>query len=186
MTSSNRRQLFAAAVLPLLAAAGLLLAACGGTSHAAGPGSANGSTNQRALVVLRQLAHCIRAHGNPSFPDPVVRNDGVPVFPDSAPRVPTPTQQACRTIADRIPPDYTETTAVSAGDYHKLLTLARCIRSQGIPDWPDPNALGEFPIDSRIQQAMRVNKRAFNPAIHACARLNPNPSGGINVVRARP
>jgi hypothetical protein len=97
--------------------------------------------------------------------------------------VPTSTQQACRAIANRIPADYTETTAVSATDYHKLLALARCIRAHGIPDWPDPNALGEFPIDVRIQLG---GKRYFSPAIHACARLEPDPSEGVNIVRARP
>ena len=183
MTSRRRNRFLGAPLLPLIGAAGLLLAGCGGTSHPARAGSPSGSTNQQALVALRELARCVRAHGLPNFPDPVVRNDGVPVFPDSAPRVPPATQQACRSVANRIPPDYTETTAVSAGDYQKLLALARCIRAQGIPDWPDPNTLGEFPIDSRIQQG---GKRLFVQAIHACARLNPNPSGGVNVVQAHP
>lgn len=183
MTDSPSKRIVAAALVPVAAAAGLLLAACGGATHAAGSPGTHGSTNQRALVVLRQLAVCVRTHGLPGFPDPVVRNDGVPVFPDSAPRVPEAAQQACSAIANRIPPDYTETTAVSASDYQKLLALGRCIRAHGIPDWPDPNPLGEFPIDARIQHG---GKRLFVPAIHACARLNPNPSGGINVVQARP
>jgi hypothetical protein len=104
------------------------------------------------------------------------------VFPDSAPDVPQTAQQACRTVIAQIPPNYTATTAVSSSDFQKLLRLARCIRSHGIPDWPDPNALGEFPINTQIQQG---GKPLFEPAVHACARLNPNPSGGINVVRAR-
>lgn len=173
---------------PMLIAGGAmvaLLAGCGASSYHSSA-AANGTVNQRALIALRQLASCVRAHGIPSFPDPQMGSDGVPRFPESAPRVPTAAQQACRTVAGRIPPDYTETTAVSAGDYQKLLVLARCIRSHGIPDWPDPNPLGEFPIDTRIQQAMQANKRAFDPAIHACARLNPHPTGGINVVRAQP
>jgi len=176
----------AIAVLPLLLASGLaaasLLAGCGsGSSGSLGGGSR--SSDRTALVVLRDLARCVRAHGIPSFPDPQVGSDGVPRYPDSAPRVPTATRQACRTIAARIPPDYTSTAAVSPGDFQKLLQLARCIRTHGIPDWPDPNALGEFPINARIQQG---GKRLFVPAVHACARLNPNPSGGVNVVRARP
>jgi hypothetical protein len=173
---------------PLLAAAGgisvVLLAGCGGASHTAGGGgSTQGSSNRQALVALRELARCVRAHGLPGFPDPVVQSDGHPVFPDGAPRVPQATQQACRTVAARIPPDYTATTAVSSSDFQKLLQLAHCIRAHGIPDWPDPNPLGEFPIDTHIQ---RAGKRLFFPAVHACARLNPNPSGGINVIQARP
>ena len=136
--------------------------------------------NQQALVVLRELARCVREHGLPDFPDPVLRANGVPVFPDSAPRVPPQTQQACRSIANRIPPEYSVTTAVSPSDFARLLRLARCIRAHGIPDWPDPNTLGEFPIDPRIQQG---GKPLFMSAVRACARQNPNPTGGVNLVR---
>jgi len=172
--------------LPALAAAGaavaVLLSGCGSSpDHASG--SAAGSVNARALIALRQLSRCVRAHGMPSFPDPEVGADGVPRFPDSAPRVPPATQQACSTVAAQIPPDYTSTVAVSSSDLEKLLQLARCIRTHGVPDWPDPNPLGEFPINIRIQNG---GKRLFVPALHACARLNPNPTGGVHVVRAQP
>jgi hypothetical protein len=155
-----------------------LLAGCGAAQTVNGA-----SVEQRAAAVLRQLAHCVRAHGLADFPDPQVGSDGVARFPDSAPRVPVATQQACRSIAARIPPQYTSTAPASSGDYRKLLTFARCVRSHGMPDWPDPNALGEFPINARIEQG---GKRLFSPALHACARLLPNPNGGIHVVRARP
>jgi hypothetical protein len=69
---------------------------------------------------------------------------------------------------------------VSASDFEQLAKFARCIRSHGVPDWPDPNPLGEFPIGTRLQHG---GKRLFGQAAHACARLNPNP-GGINVVLA--
>lgn len=171
---------------PILAAAGAcaaaLLVGCGAVSHAGGGGSSRGSSNRQALVVLRQYARCVRAHGLPNFPDPVVQSGGHPVFPDSAPDVPQTAQQSCRMVIARIPPNYTATTAVSSSDFQKLLQLARCIRAHGIPDWPDPNALGEFPVDTHIQQG---GKRLFVPAVHACARLNPNPTGGINVIQAR-
>jgi hypothetical protein len=119
----------------------------------------------------------------PSFPDPVIGRNGVPAYPDSSPRISAAAKQACRTVADRMPANYTSTTPVSASDFQKLLVLARCIRSHGIHDWPDPNALGEFPIDARIQGG---GKALFVPAVHACARLDPNPDGGINVVQERP
>jgi hypothetical protein len=168
-------------VLAAGASAAFLLAGCG-SSHATSAGGGP-SVNRRATAVLRELASCVRAHGLSDFPDPRVGSDGVPRFPDSAPRVPVATQQACRAIAAQIPPQYTSTTAVSSSDYQKLLQLARCIRTHGIADWPDPNALGEFPINTRIELG---GKHLFVPAVHACARLNPNPSGGINVVRAHP
>jgi hypothetical protein len=166
----------------VLAAAAFALGACG-AQHVASSGTHASGTNQQALIVLRQLAACVRAHGMPSFPDPIIGRNGVPVYPDSSPRISAAAQQACRTVAARMPANYTSTTPVSASDFQKLLVLARCIRAHGIHDWPDPNALGEFPIDSRIQGG---GKALFVPAVHACARLNPDPNGGINVVQARP
>jgi len=168
-----------ASLLAAGASVAFLVAACG-TQHAVSSGS--GSVDQRATVVLRSLARCVRAHGLPDFPDPQIGSDGVPRFPDSAPRVPVAARQACRAVAAQIPPQYTSTTAVSPTDYQKLLRLARCVRAHRIADWPDPNALGEFPIDPRIQQG---GKALFVPAVRACARLNPDPNGGVHVVRAQ-
>jgi hypothetical protein len=162
-------------------AAGLAVAGCGGSHHVA-PTSSSGSANARATLVLRQLARCVRTHGMPSFPDPVVDSNGHPKYPDSAPRIPSSIQQACNAVAAQMPSSYTATVPVSNADYQKLLRFARCMRSH-IADWPDPNALGEFPIDVHIQQG---GKRLFVPAAHACARLNPDPSGGIDVIQARP
>jgi hypothetical protein len=164
------------AALAAGAAALLPLAGCGGGSNRP---AADTAPNEQALVVLRELAHCIRAHGLPGFPDPQLGANGVPVFPNSAPRVPPETRQACQSIANRIPPAYSVTTAVSPSDFAKLLRFARCVRAHGVPDWPDPNTLGEFPINARLQQG---GKQRFASAAQACARLNPDPSGGIHMV----
>ncbi|MBV8257857.1 MAG: hypothetical protein JO073_08575 [Actinobacteria bacterium] len=159
---------------------GSLGLAAGGFALAASSTPPRGSLNQQALVVLRHWAACIRQHGVPAFPDPTIDTNGVPVFPNSAPRTPVSAQRACASIYAQMPAGWTETQPVSLTDYQKLLVFARCMRTR-IPDWPDPNRLGEFPIDAHIQQG---GKRLFVPAAHACARLNPNPSGGISVVRA--
>src|SRR5262249_22433123 len=130
---------------------------------------------------VRSFARCVRAHVTPDFPDPLIGSDGVPRFPDSAPRVPATSQQACRRFAAEIPARYSSTTAVSSVDYARLLRLAHCIRAHGIPHWPDPNALGEFRIDPTKGGA---GKRAF-AAVRACARMNTDTNGGVDVVRAQ-
>jgi len=165
--------------LAAIAAAGLV-AGCGSSGPSAQ--STLGSADQRAEQALVRLARCVRTHGLPGFPGPVVGSDGVPKFPDSAPRVPASTRTACASVANQIPAGYTETRPASNADLQKLIAFAHCMR-QRIPAWPDPNALGEFPIDSQIQQG---GKKLFVPVAHACARLNPDPSGGIHVVRAQP
>jgi hypothetical protein len=162
----------------LLIAAIALLAGCADTTHSTG----QNALNQESAAVLRDLSRCIRAHGLPSFPDPVIGNDGVPRYPDSAPRVPESARQPCAEIANRIPAAYQSTQPVSSADYQKLLAFARCVRAHGIADWPDPNPLGEFPIDRRIQAD---GKRIVLRAEHTCGRANPDPSGGIHVIQAR-
>lgn len=161
--------------------AGLLVAGCGGAPHSAA--TTSDSVNARATTVLRALARCVRAHGMPSFPDPAVDGNGHPKYPDSSPRIPPSIQQACKSVAEQMPASYTATVPVSSADFHKLLVFARCVRSHGVADWPDPNALGEFPVDARIQHG---GKRLMLAPIRACARLNPDPSGGIDVVQAQP
>jgi hypothetical protein len=168
--------------LPCLIAATAVAGFAAGCGAGSAPPASPSEVNARAEHVLVLLARCIQTHGLPSFPGPVTGDNGVPKFPDSAPRVPSSTRTACVSVANQLPTQYTETQPVSNSDLQKLMAFARCVRRL-IPDWPDPNALGEFPINSRIEQG---GKRLFVPAAHACARLNPDPSGGIHVVRARP
>ena len=36
-----------------------------------------------------------------------------------------------------------------------LLKFARCMRSHGISDWPDPSSDGSFPLDSRLTHTLK-------------------------------
>src|SRR5215472_2926655 len=119
----------------------------GGTSQGV---TAQGGTAQ-SVTVLRELARCIRGHGMPGWPDPVINPlTGGADFPPNAPRVPVSIQHACQSIANRLPPDAQATQPPSAVGMQGLLRFARCLRSHGIPNWPDPNALGEFPMTTQL------------------------------------
>lgn len=144
----------------------LSLTACGGSKRSAS------SAEQSANVTLRGLAACFRAHGLPDFPDPVVGRDGVPRFPDSAPRTSPSAQQACSAIANRLPVTYSDAPPVlSATKYRQLLRFSSCVRANGYPDWPDPNRRGQFMLPSRIQGA---TKSLLLSAQRACEHLNPD------------
>jgi hypothetical protein len=182
MSTSTQTALAKPRFLGLLLALGagigaaLLLGGCGG-----GGDSVTNSATAQANAIVHQLVRCIRTHGVPTFPDPIAGSDGVLRPPTDAPRVPPATVAACQSIADRLPPNYTSTQPVSTVDFQKLIRFARCIRSHGVPDWPDPNALGEFPLNRRL---IVGGKRLVIHAVQACARLNPDPSGGINITQA--
>jgi hypothetical protein len=120
--------------------------------------------------VLRELAVCFRAHGLADFPDPVVGADGVAHFPNSAPRTPVPAQRACSRIADRLPGADSHGPAVSSAQLHRLLVFARCIRSHGVSDYPDPNDLGQFNPDANVRGP---EKPALLVALRDCASLRP-------------
>jgi hypothetical protein len=130
---SVRSLLLAAAVSTSLSACSLPWQA---TSHA--------SQAPDTAVVYRELAQCIRSHGQPDFPDPVVDRHGNVDFPANAPRTSDSTRQACHSIADRLPQasaGHAPTQAV----VDRQKRFAQCMRSSGFDRWPDPNPDGSNP-----------------------------------------
>jgi hypothetical protein len=59
--------------------------------------------------------------------------------------------------------------AAGSTNYQKELAFAQCMRSHGLPGWPDPDSQGNFnaaPIDARSSQYQSASK--------ACRHLLPN------------
>ena len=61
-----------------------------------------------------------------------------------------------------------------------LRQLARCMRSHGHPDWPDPNTLGEFLVPVQMVSPL---KGADRPAMQACIKYVP---GGWQYLQVGP
>jgi hypothetical protein len=102
-----------------------LATACG-----AGPPSAGPAVSSKAVAYSR----CMRAHGVPDFPDPA-RGGGVPkVTPQQAGVSNSRFQAAQRGCAPLLQPPPGQAPQIMTG----LLKFARCMRSDGIPTWPDP------------------------------------------------
>jgi hypothetical protein len=142
-------------------------------------GSLASGTDQ-AMTVMRQLAHCIRSHGMPGWPDPIINPlTNAPDWPPSAPRVPDGIQQACQPIANRLPPDAQNSQPPTAASMQALLRFAHCMRIHGVPDWPDPNPLGEFPMTTQMSIAY---KAADQHATSACIRYVPGGSQYLQFV----
>jgi hypothetical protein len=151
--------------LALSAIVTVALTSCGSSRPAA-----TSSESHSAIVVLRELAACFRTHGLPTFPDPVMSRDGIPQFPDSAPRTPSSAQQACRATAARLPTSYaTALPAPSAAKYRQLLRFASCVRAHGFPAWPDPNAHGQFILPPSIPGSAKL---LLESAVRTCDHLN--------------
>ena len=158
-----------------IAAALTAICLAGGAAGCSSPaGSSPGSLtsgNEQVMIVLRQLARCIRGHGMPGWPDPVINPlTGAPDWPASAPDVPATIQRACQAIASRLPPDAQASQPPTAASMQALLRFARCMRAHGVSDWPDPNALGEFPMTTTMSIQF---KAADQTATAACIRYVP-------------
>jgi hypothetical protein len=138
----------------LMAVPALLVGCGGGRPHpAASPSAAAGT--QQVLAIGRRYAQCVREHGVPNFPDPIVDN-GYLEMPagggDQAKRALSQNkaaQDACRPILNELPPSAKRSRApLSAQDMQDLLRFAQCMRQHGIPQWPDPNPDGSFPLSA--------------------------------------
>ena len=122
----------------------LVLAACGGAS---GSGSAPTATNRSQSASLVAFAACMRSHGVPSFPDPTTGPEGpnsfgidgyifnLPANLDTQSPAYETANQNCQKLIQN-----------AGGGFHPLpekareaaFAHARCMRAQGVPNFPDP------------------------------------------------
>ncbi len=155
-------------------------AACGSAGGAPSAGLPAGSPahgTAQVLTVMRQISRCVRSHGVPGFPDPIINPlTNYPDFPQSAPHIPASAQQACRSLFNQLPPQAGASHPPTAQNMRALLRFARCMRARGLTGWPDPNSLGQFPIVQKSQ--------AVRSALIACTRLVPGGSTNLQFVQA--
>ena len=120
------------------AAAMLSLAGCG--SGSTGPSRASGSTSSQLLA----FAGCMRSHDVPNFPDP----DSHGRFPkESLTQLGVTSEsqlQAARDACDHLLPNggRANPAEVMSG----MVDFARCMRSHGVPNWPDPTTESNFEV----------------------------------------
>ncbi|MGH3125744.1 MAG: hypothetical protein ACRDND_32610 [Streptosporangiaceae bacterium] len=125
----------AAAIIAITALA-LLTAACGGSPSSTGgsPGAAGSANSQKILA----FSHCIRSHGVPDFPDPnssgVLPKSQVAQLAASSPQFPA-AHGACEHL---LPNGGQPTQAQAQQAWNDMRSFARCMRSHGVPNWPDP------------------------------------------------
>jgi hypothetical protein len=128
--------------LALVGVTGLTLAAsaCGGSSGAkvAQVGTTSGA-NGSGSHDPRAFSACMRSHGVPGFPDPGA--DGtihVPSTIDDGSPIVRAAYRACRNLAP------SESSLTGQGDVMRqdqLLAFAKCMRSHGVPAFPDPQVV---------------------------------------------
>jgi len=155
-----------------------LAVACGGSSgrgvasidstSTASEGSSEGSS-------LVSYSNCMREHGLPTFPDvglsdlelteseKLARLQAAGINPDS------PQFEAASEGCDVYLPGEEEEEAGSV-DLEALLAFARCMRDNGITNFPDPNLEGGISLDRNV---IDVDSPQFVAAHEACEHNLP-------------
>jgi hypothetical protein len=152
----------------------LLLAGCSASGDSGATTITSGQ--QDAAAVLREFVRCARANGMPNLPDLRLDSNGRVVLPEGTPAPPKSVERACKSIWERLPASASGDQGRPPADIQALVGYARCMREQGIADFPDPQADGRFPLP----QSLRGGKTPqFVRAMQACRQLNPNPKGRL-------
>jgi hypothetical protein len=193
-TAARLRQTVCASVALLAAMA--LLAGCGGGSPKGGvaslglhtsssrssTGAAAASEGHESSLASQATAYaaCMHEHGVPDFPEPQVSEHGsegsvkmaVPASVGGNPKF-KPAQQACRKLLPGGGPH--NAPALTPAQQDQYLKAAACIRSHGVPNFPDPTfSGGGVHIE---HQSLNESSSAFKTAVHDCESLIP---GGVH------
>jgi hypothetical protein len=169
----------AAIAVSAIAALAVLATACGGGRPAGGAANAG-----RSAVAY---SRCVRSHGLPNFPDP--GNGGqIPKADPQQLGVSRSQLESAQHACQRLIPDTGETReqqqelqCALAGDCSQavvqrwmsgLRQLAGCLRSHGMPNWPDPiidtQGLPHYPYE---QAGIDHHSPPVLAKVDTCARL---------------
>jgi hypothetical protein len=179
-----------------------LIAGCGGSSAGGGVteigsatmtvGTTHSATTPTRVTTskldsgpepsLLAFARCMRAHGVPNFPDP--RSPGQlprPKVTEPAPSggfTANPDAPAylaasndCKSLADATPVSQVMRNQTGIAQ----LKFAVCMRSDGVPNYPDPTATGEIGDDGSIS-GVDPSAPAVLSAERKCFKLIPRPT----------
>jgi hypothetical protein len=195
----GRKRLARPAVLALALAAALGLAAlasgCGGS---AGPGvaqapngnsSSSGSSGGSGEGDPAAYSACMRKHGVQNFPDPDSKGrlnieggraaNGQKVGLDVASPQFKKAQQACQKLQ---PDGGRPNPQEQAKEQQAMLKFAQCMRSHGVPNFPDPKFSPDGGSQMTIGKDVNPGSPQFTAAKKACSRLLRNTplSGGAS------
>jgi hypothetical protein len=165
--------------LSLLAAA-VGLAACGSSRPNTDGATTNQGNSAAAQAQNLAFAKCMRSHGVPNFPDsPTSGGGGFRLQIQSGPSgtnvngvaVNGPAFQSAMTACrSHLPNGGHPTGAQTAQARARALAMSRCMRSHGVPNFPDPQfgSGGFFRLNAN---GLDPNSPAFKAAAKACGSI---------------
>jgi hypothetical protein len=173
----------------LLLALALALAGCGsssspgvahvGTTSASNPSSGSGGTPESgasraaAQQKLVKFAQCMRTHGEPEFPEPTEGNIEIHSQNGHGPNPQASQFKAAEKACSKYAPSKVAASpAQQKAHEEQALKLSECMRSHGVPNFPDP----KFSSGGNVEMNMSgVNPSSpqFQAASKACQSDSP-------------
>jgi hypothetical protein len=158
----------AAALAAGLAATALLAAACGG-------GSVPTSNAETAYQKTLAYSQCMRAHGEPGFPDP--QPNGNLLINGQQDHLNGDLMNHANKICQHLMPKNKPLTATQQRQLTaQALKFVACMRTHGIPDMPDPQ-VNDQGVQIRIggpgHSGPAPNSPVLRAAQQACQKLMP-------------
>jgi hypothetical protein len=171
-----------------------LLTACSGSPSATGSGGSSNAGGSPSLPSAISYSQCMRSHGVPDFPDPS-GNGQVPKASTRQLGVSSPRLQAAQTACQHLYPGNGGSAGVltkdaisqceETGDCPQALVqqamtalraYARCMRSHGVPDWPDPtiDSEGRPEVNLVPVAGTNWNSARISNLMHECQHVMPN------------
>jgi hypothetical protein len=137
-------------------------------SSAAKGGSAPSPSN-RALAFV----NCLRTHGEPDMPDPVIGGRtvslNIPSSISTSPQFPAAYAACKHLLPDNGVPKGNAITPADQADY---LKAAACMRSHGVLNFPDP-VFENGSVAFRARTPIDTNSSEYKSALATCQKLIP-------------
>ncbi|GAB2596436.1 hypothetical protein Aab01nite_71690 [Paractinoplanes abujensis] len=152
---------------------GVATAQTGAATAAASPSAAATFDEDAPL----KYAQCMREHGMTWFPDP--QPDGRMMI--KTPKGLDPTKfEAAREACQEFAPEGGEGGQPDPELIEKARQMAKCMRENGVPEFPDPQADGSLQLD-RGKMSVGPGDPAFDKAEQKCSKFMPD--GGPRTTR---
>jgi hypothetical protein len=159
-----------------LAGTALLAAACSGGSSGGSPAAAGDTAYHKALA----FAQCMRAHGEPGYPDP--DSQGNFLVNGKKDHLNGALMQSAQKACQHLIPGSGVSSAQQRQLETRVLKFAACIRAHGVPDFPDPtvNSSGvSIQVGTGHSGHGGSLPPQFRSAMQACRKFLAGSGGGL-------
>jgi hypothetical protein len=167
---------------------GVLAAACGGGSSGSGvaklgatttttvPSAGGPKTATKASDEALRFIGCLRTHGEPNMPDPDISGNHVSINIGASSGVNpnSPQFAAAYNACKHLLPNggAAKGSRITSADQADYLKAAACMRSHGIPNFPDPT-FADNSVEFNARTPIDANSPQYKSALETCQKLIP-------------